>query len=130
MAKQPNVLFICSDQWGARVANGLPRDEGPRKPNLDALAVSGTTFTGNYCTFPLCTPNTTVADINDDFRNADAYLRGEFLPPLPANHDSPVPAGLDHRERAAPEEVVALRGTTRAGTPASREAATPKTVAR
>ncbi len=53
---RPNILLILSDQWSARVADGSPRDVGPRTPAVDRLAREGTRWSNAYCTFPVCTP--------------------------------------------------------------------------
>jgi arylsulfatase A-like enzyme len=55
-ADQPNILLILSDQWSARVADGSPRDAGPRTPSIDRLARTGLRFDNAYCTFPVCVP--------------------------------------------------------------------------
>ncbi len=51
-----NVLWLMADQHkpGALGVNG---DPVARTPNLDALARSGTSFDGAYCTSPVCVPS-------------------------------------------------------------------------
>ncbi|PWE00594.1 sulfatase family protein [Marinilabilia rubra] len=55
--KQPNVLFIISDQWSPKISDGSGNySTGIRTPNIDKLAEQGMRFTKSYCNFPLCTP--------------------------------------------------------------------------
>ncbi len=54
--RRPNILLILSDQWSARVADGSPRQHGPRTPSIDRLARQGVRFNNAYCTFPVCAP--------------------------------------------------------------------------
>jgi len=54
--KQPNLLFIFSDQHAARVTGcyGNPIIDTPA---LDALAARGVTFDNAYCPSPMCVPS-------------------------------------------------------------------------
>lgn len=55
MSKQPNILFIFSDQqhWEAL---GF-QDPSFTTPNLDKFAAAGTVFTHAFCTTPQCSPS-------------------------------------------------------------------------
>jgi arylsulfatase A-like enzyme len=57
-AKQPNILFIVSDQHRAGLTkrSGYPLDTSPA---LDRLAEAGVSFDRAYCTAPLCVPSRT-----------------------------------------------------------------------
>lgn len=57
-AKQPNILFIVSDQHRAGLTKraGYPLDTSPA---LDRLAEAGVSFDRAYCTSPLCVPSRT-----------------------------------------------------------------------
>jgi arylsulfatase A-like enzyme len=56
MKKQPNVLFIMSDQHNANCLGGSGRPD-VRTPNLDKLASEGVRFTHAYCNNPICAPS-------------------------------------------------------------------------
>jgi len=54
-AKQPNVLFIMSDDLNTALSGyGHPECQ---TPNLDKFAKTGVSFTRAYCQFPLCGPS-------------------------------------------------------------------------
>ncbi len=53
MPRQPNVLFIISDQHKWDVA-GFAGHPTVKTPNLDALSAAGVTFTQAICPSPLC----------------------------------------------------------------------------
>lgn len=55
MSKQPNILFLFSDQHRAQ-AMSCAGDENVRTPNLDRLAAEGVRFTNAYSTSPMCAP--------------------------------------------------------------------------
>jgi arylsulfatase A-like enzyme len=57
-AEKPNVLFIAIDDLNDWVGplGGHPQ---VKTPNLDRLAVRGTTFTNAHCQAPLCNPSRT-----------------------------------------------------------------------
>lgn len=54
--KQPNIIFILSDQHNARVI-GAAGDEHVQTPTLDDLYATGTSFNKCYCNGPLCVPS-------------------------------------------------------------------------
>lgn len=56
MSKQPNLLFIFSDQHAAAVT-GCYGNPVAETPALDRLAARGVTFDNAYCPSPLCTPS-------------------------------------------------------------------------
>lgn len=56
MSKQPNVLFVITDQQRADHL-GFAGNSVVRTPNLDALAARGTVFDRCYVANPICMPN-------------------------------------------------------------------------
>ncbi|OON97490.1 MAG: hypothetical protein ATN32_05495, partial [Candidatus Epulonipiscium fishelsonii] len=55
--KQPNVVFIISDQWSTKIADGLSNNKNNiETPYLDKLAKEGIVFTNSYSSYPLCCP--------------------------------------------------------------------------
>ncbi|MBN1671154.1 MAG: sulfatase-like hydrolase/transferase [Kiritimatiellae bacterium] len=56
--KQPNIIFILSDQHNRAVLGGAG-DTVARTPNLDRLAANGVLFENAYCSSPLCVPSRT-----------------------------------------------------------------------
>lgn len=54
-AKQPNVLFILTDQWRAS-SLGYNGDTIVQTPNLDAFAREAVNFTNTVSVCPVCTP--------------------------------------------------------------------------
>lgn len=54
--KQPNILFILSDQHSP-YAGGYAGETQIDTPNLDRLAADGTYFSNCYCNSPLCVPS-------------------------------------------------------------------------
>ena len=54
-ASKPNVLFIISDDLGARL--GCYGEPAVKFPNLDRLASRGALFTRSYARFPACGPS-------------------------------------------------------------------------
>jgi arylsulfatase A-like enzyme len=56
MAKQPNVVFVFSDQHRAQ-ATGYAGDPNVRTPNLDRLAAQSVNFTHAVANLPVCGPN-------------------------------------------------------------------------
>jgi len=60
MARQPNVLFLLSDEHCFRHLSARSADNGGeavRTPTLDALIAQGAWFDRAYCQMPLCTPS-------------------------------------------------------------------------
>ena len=55
MKKQPNLLFILTDDQGAW-AMGCAGNTDIRTPNLDRLAAQGTRFENFFCASPVCSP--------------------------------------------------------------------------
>lgn len=56
MARQPNILFLLSDQHRAD-AIGCAGNAGIQTPHLDALASRGVRFANAFCSGPLCMPS-------------------------------------------------------------------------
>ncbi len=56
MTRQPNILFIQSDQHNPKVM-GCAGDPVVETPNLDALASRGIVFENAYCASPICVPS-------------------------------------------------------------------------
>ena len=54
--KQPNILFIFSDQHAQKVS-GAYGDPIVRTPNIDRLAREGVRFDNAYCPSPICVPS-------------------------------------------------------------------------
>jgi choline-sulfatase len=54
--RQPNIVFILSDQHSYRYA-GFMGHPFVRTPNLDRIAARGTIFRNTYCGSPLCAPS-------------------------------------------------------------------------
>jgi arylsulfatase A-like enzyme len=60
MSKQPNILFLLSDEHSYRCFSHLdPNDEGEpvHTPTLDRLTAQATVFHQTYCQVALCTPS-------------------------------------------------------------------------
>ena len=55
LKKQPNIVFILSDDQGAWAMH-CAGNEDLRTPNLDRLAESGVRFDEFYCASPVCSP--------------------------------------------------------------------------
>ncbi len=57
-AKQPNILFLCSDQHSGQALMGGPGNLIPvRTPNMARLASRGVYFRNAYCGSPVCAPS-------------------------------------------------------------------------
>ena len=56
MTKQPNVLFIITDQHNAKVL-GHKGHPDVKTPNLDQLAAEGVRFENAITQNPICTPS-------------------------------------------------------------------------
>jgi choline-sulfatase len=56
MKKQPNILYITTDQQHAGML-GCASDQTVLTPNLDKIARSGIRFENAYCTNPVCIPS-------------------------------------------------------------------------
>ncbi len=56
MSRQPNILWICTDQqrWDTIGALGNPHVS---TPTIDGLVAEGAAFTRAYCQAPICTPS-------------------------------------------------------------------------
>ena len=55
-SRQPNILFIVTDQW-RKQALGLMKEDKVLTPNLDRLASQGAVFRNAYSTVAVCSPN-------------------------------------------------------------------------
>lgn len=55
MKKQPNLLFILTDDQGAWAMHCAGNGD-IRTPNLDRLARQGTRFENFFCASPVCSP--------------------------------------------------------------------------
>ena len=56
MSKQPNILWICTDQQRFDTIGALGNPH-VSTPNLDKLVADGVAFTRTYCQSPICTPS-------------------------------------------------------------------------
>ena len=57
VVRQPNILFVCSDQHSGQMLMGGPGRRVPvRTPNLERLASTGVFFRNAYCGSPVCAP--------------------------------------------------------------------------
>lgn len=54
--KQPNILFIVSDDLNTRIAPYVDSSLELHTPNLDRLAADGVRFTRAYTQYPVCGP--------------------------------------------------------------------------
>lgn len=54
--KQPNILFIFTDQQSARAMSACG-NPWLKTPHMDSIAAKGTMFTESYCTSPVCGPS-------------------------------------------------------------------------
>ena len=54
-SRQPNVIFILTDDQGPWAAGCCGNDE-VRTPNIDRLAETGVRFENFFCTSPVCSP--------------------------------------------------------------------------
>ena len=55
-AKQPNILWICTDQQRHDTIGALGNSH-IHTPTLDSLVAEGVAFTSAYCQTPICTPS-------------------------------------------------------------------------
>jgi arylsulfatase A-like enzyme len=82
-AKQPNLLFILSDDQYFRTLGAAGNSE-IRTPMLDRLAAEGTRFTHCYVSNPICTPSRAAVQTGQyGFRNGVTFFGH------PMNEDSP-----------------------------------------
>jgi len=56
MSRQPNILWICTDQQRFDTIGALG-NRYVSTPNIDRLVAEGTTFERTYCQAPICTPS-------------------------------------------------------------------------
>lgn len=56
-SRQPNVLFIISDQWSPLASDLAGTNRMLRTPAADSIAAGGARFGNAYCSFPLCSPS-------------------------------------------------------------------------
>ncbi len=56
MSKQPNILWICTDQQRYDTIGALG-NKYVDTPNIDQLVADGIAFTHAYCQSPICTPS-------------------------------------------------------------------------
>lgn len=56
MTRQPNILWICTDQQRFDTIGALGNAH-VSTPNIDRLVAEGTTFERTYCQSPICTPS-------------------------------------------------------------------------
>jgi arylsulfatase len=56
MSRQPNILWICTDQQRFDTIGALGNPH-VSTPNIDRLVATGTTFERAYCQAPICTPS-------------------------------------------------------------------------
>ncbi|MEN8861979.1 MAG: sulfatase-like hydrolase/transferase, partial [Lentimonas sp.] len=78
--KQPNILFIYTDQHHAEFLGCAGAEPLLRTPNIDSLAQDGVRFTNHYCPSPVCGPS------------RSATLSGRYPPDTGrTRNDNPLP---------------------------------------
>ena len=82
MSRQPNVLFILSDQHNAKCL-GVAGHPDARTPNLDRLAGEGVRFTNCIAQNPICTPSRVSFLSGQYVHNHGYYGLGGPTPRLP-----------------------------------------------
>ncbi|MEM7533757.1 MAG: sulfatase-like hydrolase/transferase [Chloroflexota bacterium] len=82
--KQPNILFLFSDEHNFRFMGHVSEEEGGEPvhtPNFDKLASQGTVFKNAYCQMPLCTPSRICMLSGREVRNAGAWNNKTVMDP-------------------------------------------------
>jgi arylsulfatase len=79
MTKQPNILWICTDQqrWDTL---GVYGHEWTNTPNLDALGAGGAVFDHAYSQSPVCTPSRASFLTGRYPRTTNARQNGQSIP--------------------------------------------------
>ncbi len=97
--KQPNILFLLSDEHSHRFMGHVPRAAGGEEadtPTFDRLASEGTVFTDAYCQMPLCTPSRISLLTGLEVRRSGAWTNCSVLrPELPTMARSFADAGYE-----------------------------------
>jgi choline-sulfatase len=84
MTRQPNILFLISDEHSFRFLGHLPHEEGGEDvatPALDRLASQATVFTDAYCAAPICVPSRISLLTGQEAQNSGACDNNSFLDP-------------------------------------------------
>ncbi|HWB32268.1 MAG TPA: sulfatase-like hydrolase/transferase [Acidobacteriaceae bacterium] len=77
--RQPNILFIITDQHSGQMLMGGPGKAVPvRTPNMERLAAKGVRFQNTYCASPLCAPGRAALMTGRFASDVDSY--GNALP--------------------------------------------------
>lgn len=84
MSKQPNILFLLSDEHSFRCMGHVHEEAGGEPvftPTFDRLANQGTVFTDAYCLMPLCTPSRMCMLTGQHVRECGAWDNNVVLDP-------------------------------------------------
>jgi len=84
MSKQPNILFLFSDEHSFRCMSHVGVEEGGEPvhtPGFDRLASQGTVFSNAYCQMPLCTPSRISMLTGREVRGSGAWSNDSVLRP-------------------------------------------------
>lgn len=82
--KQPNILFLFSDEHSFRCMGHVPEAAGGEPvhtPHFDRLAEQATVFSNAYCQMPLCTPSRMCLLSGREVRNAGAWNNKTVMDP-------------------------------------------------
>ena len=77
--KQPNILWVMSDEHNYRVA-GCYGNTVVQTPNIDSLAANGITFETHYCNSPLCVPSRASLTAGKYISRVDVWGNTSELP--------------------------------------------------
>ncbi len=79
MPKQPNILFVFTDQQTLRAMSACGNPH-LKTPHMDAIASSGVRFERSYCASPVCWPS--LASLMTGRMPHDVGVNGPFNDPL------------------------------------------------
>lgn len=86
-SRQPNVIFILTDDQGPWAAGCCGNDE-VRTPNIDRLAETGVRFENFFCTSPVCSPAraSLMTGRIPSAHGVHDWIRDGNMPPTSAKH--------------------------------------------